>query len=73
MATRGIKKHRVRTGTRSGIMRKILEVDLLQTCFVVENFGSNRTCIAIRNAYRLLIFKVWRNITLDGFLIQDIA
>ena len=37
------------------------EKDLLQTCFVVENVGSNRTCIAIRNAWRL---KVWRNI--DG-------
>ena len=54
-------------------MRKTLEVDLLKTCFVVENFGSNRTSIALRNAWGLLIFKVWRNITLDGFLIQDIA
>ena len=56
-----------------GILRKTLEVELLQTCFVVENFGSNQTCIAIRNAWRLLVFKVWRNITLDGFLIQDIT
>ena len=36
---------------------------LLHTCFVVENFGSNGTFIAIRNAWRLLKFKVLRNIT----------
>ena len=73
MATWSITKLRARAGTSYGILRKTLEVDLLQTCFVVENFGSNWTCIAIRNAWRLLIFKVWRNITLDGFFIQDIA
>ena len=50
-----------------------MEVELLQTSFVVDNFGSNRTCIAIRNAWRLLVLKVWRNITLDDFFIQDIA
>ena len=57
MATWSIKKLRARAGTRLGILRKTLEVDLLQTSFVVENFGSNRTSIAIRNAWRLLIFK----------------
>ena len=48
MATWSIKKLRARAGTRLGILTKTLEVDLLQTCFVVENFGSNRTSIAIR-------------------------
>ena len=41
--------------------------------FVIKNFGSNWTSIAIGNAWWLLVLKVWGNITLDGFLIQNIA
>ena len=41
--------------------------------FVIENFGSNGTIIAIGNAWRLLVCIIWGNITLDGFLIQDVA
>ena len=33
-----------------GILGKTLEVVLLRTCFVIEDFGSKRTGIAIGNA-----------------------
>ena len=41
--TQGLRKNKVRDSEK-----KTLEIDLLQTCFVVENFGSNRPCIAIK-------------------------
>ena len=46
-------------------MGKTLKVELLQTCFVMEYFGSNRTGIAIGNAWRLLVLKVRRDFNLD--------
>ena len=56
-----------------GIMWKTLKVELLQTCFVIEDFGSNRTSIAIGNAWRLLVLKVRRDFILDGLLVQNVA
>ena len=56
-----------------GILGKTLKVELLQTCFVIEDFGSNRTGIAIGNAWRLLILKVRRDLILDGLLFQNVA
>ena len=50
-----------------------MKVELLQTRFVIEDFGSNRTGIAIGNAWRLLVLKVRRDFILDGFLIQNVA
>ena len=119
MATWSVYKFRITAGTSCGILGKIIEVYLLQICFVIGHFRSNgysyKKCMAtpcidnmegfyfgqisdstcclnskrqclywqiwfsekggslFANAWRLLIFKVWRNITLDGFLIQDIA
>ena len=52
---------------------KTIEVYLMHTCFVIEHFGSNQTDIAKRNAWRLLVLKVWRVFILDGFLIQYVA
>ena len=57
----------ITAGTRSGILGKTIEVYLLQTCFVTETFGSSRTGIAIRNAWRLLVLKICRYFTLDRF------
>ena len=37
------------------ILGKTMEVDLLQTCFIIENLSSNWTGIAIGNAWRLLV------------------
>ena len=34
-----------------GVMGKTLKVELLQTCVVIEYFPSNRTGIAIGNAW----------------------
>ena len=68
-----IEIQNITAGTRCGILRKTIEVYLLQTCFVVDNFGSNRTGIAIWNAWRLLVLKIWRDFTLDRFLIQHVA
>ena len=48
----------------------------MQTCFVIEDFGSNRpgrTGIAIGNTWRLLVLKVRRDFILDGLLIQNVA
>ena len=36
------------------IMGKTLKVALLQTCYVIEDFGSKRRGIAIGNAWRIL-------------------
>ena len=47
------KENQSRNKVRDSENSKTLELDLLQTCFVVENFGSNHTCIAIRNAWQL--------------------
>ena len=58
---------------QGGILGKTIKVNLLQTCFVIENFGSNRLVIAIRNAWRLLVLKIWRDFTLDRFMIQHVA
>ena len=38
-------------------------VQMLQTCFVIDSIGSNWTGIFIGNAWRLLVCKVWGNIT----------
>ena len=40
------------------LLGKTLEVELLQTYFVIEDFGSNLTSNAIGNARRLLVLKV---------------
>ena len=47
------------SGTRYGDLGKTMGVDLLQTRFGIEHFGSNWTGIAKGNALRLLNFKVW--------------
>ena len=52
---------------------KDLESRVLQICFVIEDFGINRTGIAIGNARRLFVLKVWRYFILDGLLIQNDA
>ena len=51
----------------------LLKVELLQTCFVIECFESNRTDIGIGNAWRLLVLEVRRDFILDGLLIQNVA
>ena len=43
-------------------------VNLLCNCFVIEDFGSNRTSIAMENAWRVLALKVRRDFILDGLL-----
>ena len=50
-----------------------LKVALLQTCFVVEDFGSNRIGRAIGNTWRLLVLKIRRDFILEGLLIQNVA
>ena len=50
-----------------------MKVELLQNCLIIEDFGSNRTGIAIRNAWRLPILKVMRDFILDGLLVQNVA
>ena len=55
------------------ILVKTLKVKLLQTCFVIEDFGSNRTGITVENAWQLLVLKVRRDFILDGLLIQNVA
>ena len=50
-----------------------MKVELLQTCFVIEDFGSNRIGIAIGNTWRLLVLKVRRDFIFDGLLIQNVA
>ena len=44
----------IRAVARWEILGKTLKVELLQTCFVIDDFGSNRTGIAIGNAWWLL-------------------
>ena len=73
MVTWSVKKFWIRAVARWGIMWKTLNVELLQTCFVIEDFGSNRTSIAIGNAWRLLVLKVRRDFILDGLLVQNVA
>ena len=41
----------IRAVARWVIPKKALKVELLDTCFVIENFGSNRSGIAIGNAW----------------------
>ena len=50
-----------------------MKVESLRNCFVIEDFGSNRTGIAIGNAWRILVLKVGRNFILDGLPIQNVA
>ena len=45
----------------------------MQTCFEIEDFGSNRTGIALGNAGRHLVLKVLRDCILDGLLAQNVA
>ena len=52
---------------------KDFEVGLLQTSFIIKYFGSNWASIAIGNAWRLIVLKVWGIMTLDWFLIQNFA
>ena len=47
-----------------------MEVDLLQTCFVIEKFGCNWTGTAIGNAWRLLVCKVWGILLWTDFLFK---
>ena len=51
----------------------LLKVELLQTCFVIECFESNRTDIGIGHARRLLVMEVRGDFILDGPLIQNVA
>ena len=73
MATWSVKKFWIRAVARWGIMWKTLKVELLQSCFVIEDFGSNRTSIALGNEWRLLVLKVRRDFILDGLLFQNVA
>ena len=73
MATWSVQKFWIRAVARWGIMGKTLNVELLQTCFVIEDFGSNTMGIAIGNAWRLLVLKVRRDFILDGLLVQNVA
>ena len=73
MATSIIQKLWVRADARWGILVKTLKVELLQTIFVIEDFGSNKTDIIIGNAWRLLALKVRKDYILDGLLIQNVA
>ena len=43
MATWSVQKLWIRAVARWEILGKTLKVELLQTCFVIEDFGSNRT------------------------------
>ena len=56
-----------------GVLGKTLKVELLQTCFVIEDFGSSRVGIAIRNTLRLFVLKIRRDFILDGLLVQSAA
>ena len=73
MATWSVQKLWIRAVARWEILGKTLKVKLLQTCFVIEDFGSNRTGVAIGNAWWLLVLKVRRDFILDGLLIQNVA
>ena len=73
MATWSVHKLWIRAVARWEILGKTLKVEWLQTCFVIEDFGSNRTGIAIGNAWWLLVLKVRRDFILDGLLIQNVA
>ena len=48
-STWSVQKFRITAGTRCGVLGKTMEVYLPQTCFVIENVGSNWMGIAIRN------------------------
>ena len=73
MVTRSVQKVWIRAVVKFGVLRKTLKVELLQTCFVIEDFGRNRTGIAIGNAWRLLVLKVRMDFILDGLRIQNVA
>ena len=60
------------SSSKIGILQKTLKVKLLQTCSVIEDFGSNRTGIAIGNAWQPLVLKERRDFMLNG-LIQNVA
>ena len=52
---------------------KYLESRVVAILLCNEDFGCNRTGIAIGNAWRLLVLKVRRDFILDGLLIQNVA
>ena len=73
MATWSVQKFLIRAVARWGIMGKTLKVELLQNCFVIEDFRNDRTGIAIGNALRLLVLKVRRDFISDfWFKIQSV-
>ena len=47
------------TRNKAGNSEKDYGSQFAADLFVVEYFGSNLTCIAIGNAWRFLVFKVW--------------
>ena len=73
MVTLSVQKLCIRAVARWGILGKTLEVILLQCSFVIEDFESNRTRIAIGSAWRLLLLKARRDFIVDGFLIKNVA
>ena len=58
---------------RWGILGKTLKVELLQTCIVIEDSGSNISSIAIKDAWRLLSMKVRRDFIIDVLLMRTVA
>ena len=73
MATWSVHKLWIRAVARGEILGKIFNVELLQTCFVIEDFGSNRTGIVLGNAWWLLVLRVRRDFILEELLIQNVA
>ena len=73
MVTWSVQKLWTRAVAMWGILEKTLKVELLETCFVIEDFGSDRTSIYIGNAWRLLVLKVRRDFILDGLLVQNVV
>ena len=67
----GVQKRWIRAVARWGPCKE-LKVELLQTCFVNDDFGSNKLCLTIVNVRRLLVLKVRKNSFLDGHLIQTV-
>ena len=73
MATWGVQKLWIREVARWGILGKTSKVEVLQSFFVIEYFGNNRTGIAKINTWRLLLLKVRRDFIFDGLLVEIIA
>ena len=73
MITQGVQKLLIRAVARRGNIGKTMKVKLLQLCFVIEDFGSIRTGIAIGNAWRLPVLRVRRDFIFDGPLVQNVA